>query len=509
MVVLLLAGLVGLAGCSRGGGRGGGEAYAPDIDPARFTTRIDNPFLPLAVGSRWVYEGRGEEGTERIVVEVTDRTRRVMGVQTVVVHDVSTVDGVVAEDTYDWYAQDDEGNVWYFGEDTTSIEDGRRSTRGSWEAGVDGARPGIAMKARPAVGDRYRQEYRVGEAEDMAEVLRLDATVTVPFGSFDSVLVTRDSTPLEPDVVEQKYYARGIGAVRTEQVKGGDEQVDLVEWTAPPPAPDDETTPAEAGFAPAVLRARAEVPGLNESSGLAASRVAPGLLWTHNDSGDDPRLYCLDVEGRGCGVWEVAGADAEDWEDMAAGPGPEPGRSYLYLGDIGDNDAERASVTVYRVPEPTPTRGQTSSAPRPTAPAEAIRLRYADGPHDAEALLVHPSTGALYVITKSPGEGGVYVARDGVLHRVATLDVGFGTWVTGGAISPDGRRVAVSTPLGGIELTLPSGAGGFDSIWAQRPVPVDLGPRAQGESVTYRLDGAALLATSERAPMPLWEAVRR
>ena len=220
-----------LASC--GGDKADIDAYDPVTDPARFTTVVDNPWYPLAPGMRWVYEGMAEEGRERIVVEVTTRTRRVMGVETLVVRDTATVDGKLTEETYDWYAQDDEGNVWYFGEDTKEIEDGEVSTAGSWEGGVGDARPGIVMKARPEVGDRYRQEYDPGNAEDMAEVLSLTERVVVPFGSFDEVIRTKDFTPLEPDVVEEKLYARGVGLVVAAEVEGGSERVELVEMTKP------------------------------------------------------------------------------------------------------------------------------------------------------------------------------------------------------------------------------------------------------------------------------------
>jgi hypothetical protein len=199
------------------------------VDPARFTTVVDNPFLPLAPGTRMTYEGRSGEGLERIVVEVTRDTRTVMGVTCLVVRDTVTVGGNVVEDTYDWYAQDGDGNVWYFGEATTAYEKGKpQSTEGSWEAGVDGARPGIVMKAQPAVGESYRQEYYRGHAEDRADVLSLTATASVPYGTFRDMVMTRDYTPLEPDLVEHKYYARGVGFVLEEEVEGGDTRLELV-----------------------------------------------------------------------------------------------------------------------------------------------------------------------------------------------------------------------------------------------------------------------------------------
>jgi hypothetical protein len=233
VALVALAGGAALVVSARDGGRDGAPSgYAPRIEPSQFTTRIDNPFLPLAPGSRWVYEGRKGGRRERIVVEVTSETRRVMGVECVVVRDTVTTDGEVTEDTMDWYAQDRDGNVWYFGEDTKEYEGGKVvSTEGSWEAGVGGARPGIAMKARPQVGDRYRQEYLRGEAEDMAEVLNLSARAAVPFGVFNGVLQTKDFTPLEPDQIEHKYYASGVGLVLEVLAEGGSGRVELVEMT--------------------------------------------------------------------------------------------------------------------------------------------------------------------------------------------------------------------------------------------------------------------------------------
>jgi hypothetical protein len=256
---------------------------------------------------------------------------------------------------------------------------------------------------------------------------------------------------------------------------------------------------------------------VRESSGLVASRRSPGLLWTHNDSGDGPFVYAFDRAGRSRGTFRVEGAQAVDWEDIAAGPGPAQGQSYLYAGDIGDNGRERESVVVYRFPEPELPAGQAGGKEaRATQAAEAIRLKYPDGAHNAEALAVHPATGDIYVVTKANAEAGVYKLAApfdpkavNTLAKVATLrgpDF-FGTLVTGADISPDGRRVALCDYAQGYELTLPEGSKGFDEVWRQTPAAYSLGPRLQGESVAYRLDGAALLATSEKAPTPLFEVI--
>jgi len=214
---------------------GDGGSYSVDIDPARFSSTVDNPYLPKLPGTRWVYESNTPDGeTEDITVEVLDEYRTVMGVEAIVVHDVVEIDGEVIEDTYDWFAQDDDGNVWYLGEDTTAWEDGVASSEGAWEAGVDGALPGIVMPAEPVVSDTgYRQEYLAGEAEDMGQVIGVGRSVEVPAGSWDDTVTTRDWTPLEPDVVEEKTFARDVGFVH--EIKptgdGAGEEVVLVEFT--------------------------------------------------------------------------------------------------------------------------------------------------------------------------------------------------------------------------------------------------------------------------------------
>ena len=271
-------------------------------------------------------------------------------------------------------------------------------------------------------------------------------------------------------------------------------------------------------YQPAKVLGTVSDPAIGESSGLAASRRNPGLLWTHNDSGDEALVFCLDLQGRSCGHWRVAGAEAFDWEDMAAGPGPRAGEPYLYLGDIGDNIDQRSEIVVYRIPEPA-AGGGSAPGPATTAPAEALRLRYPDGPHNSEALLVHPATGDVYVVSKDGQSAKVYKAaaplepaRPASLVQVGTIRLGSDSRglevVTGGDISPDGRRVALSTYAQGYELELPAG-GAFDDIWAQRPAPVALGSRLQGESVAYRLDGNALLTTSEITPWQLQQVERR
>jgi hypothetical protein len=199
----------------------GSEPYP--LDPADFVAVIDNPYWPMAPGNRWVYTEIDAEGNEmQVEVVVTDETKVIQGITATVVRDTVTESGSVIEDTFDWYAQDVGGNVWYMGEDTKEYEDGEVvTTAGSWEAGIDGALAGIAVPANPEAGMTYRQEYYVGEAEDNGEVLALNEHVDVPSGSYDGCLQTADTTPLEPNVLEHKYYARGVGPVLTIDVGGG------------------------------------------------------------------------------------------------------------------------------------------------------------------------------------------------------------------------------------------------------------------------------------------------
>jgi hypothetical protein len=166
---------------------------------------------------------------ETDTVTVTHQTKVVMGVRCVVVRDEVRTNGALTELTYDWYAQDDDGNVWYFGEDSHEYSGGVPTTAyGSWQAGVAGAQPGIVMPGSPARGQRYRQEYRRGQAEDEAEILRLNENANVPYDAFHDVVVTKDYSPLEPGIIEHKYYASGVGVVQEILVSGGDEVSRLV-----------------------------------------------------------------------------------------------------------------------------------------------------------------------------------------------------------------------------------------------------------------------------------------
>jgi hypothetical protein len=204
-----------------------------ELDPAEFTTEIDNPYWPMAPGNRWVYEEIEGDGTvKKVVVTVTDKTKTIAnGIEAVVVHDVVTEEGVPVEVTDDWYAQDAGGNIWYLGEDTTEYENGKPvSNEGSFEAGVDGAEPGVAVPAEPQPGMSYRQEYYAGEAEDLGEVVLIGQQVEVPAGHYEDVVMTRDTNPLEPKVLEFKFYAPDVGPVLALGVSGGGGREQLVRF---------------------------------------------------------------------------------------------------------------------------------------------------------------------------------------------------------------------------------------------------------------------------------------
>jgi hypothetical protein len=207
------------------------------LDPAEFTTEIDNPYWPMEPGTRWTYLELDPEGGELTVeVTVTSETKTIAnGIEARVVRDTVRRDGEIVEDTFDWYAQDAAGAIWYLGEDTAEFEGGEIvSQDGSFEAGVDGALPGIAVPADPRPGMSYRQEYYAGEAEDNGAVLSVDELVEAPYGRFDGALLTRDTNALEPEVAELKLYAPGVGPVLTLDISGGRGREELVSVTTVP-----------------------------------------------------------------------------------------------------------------------------------------------------------------------------------------------------------------------------------------------------------------------------------
>ncbi len=206
----------------------GGGIYHPVIDPDDFVPVVDNPYFPLLPGTTFIFEKETEEGTEVTEVTVTHETKEILGVTCTEVRDTVSLDGDLIEDTLDWFAQDIHGNVWYFGELAMNYENGELvDLHGSWEAGVDDAKPGFIMEAAPRIGDFYRQEFLIREAEDVAEVESLSAFVNVPYGSFANCLKTEDFTALEPDTLENKFYAQGFGLVLTVDTVTG-ERTELV-----------------------------------------------------------------------------------------------------------------------------------------------------------------------------------------------------------------------------------------------------------------------------------------
>ena len=237
-------GVLSLSACGGGTARDAGNTASPSasrlpqgsesiqLDPADFTVDITNNYWPMKPGDRWISsETDGKGGVQRVEVTVQDGTHTVAaGIEARVVHDLVTRAGAVVEDTTDWYAQDADGNIWYLGERTAEYENGQVvSTEGSWEAGVDGAQPGIAVPADPEPGLTYRQEYLADQAEDQGTVLSIDEQVGVPTGIYTGALLTRDTTRLEPDLVELKFYVPGIGPVLTLESSGGAGREELVE----------------------------------------------------------------------------------------------------------------------------------------------------------------------------------------------------------------------------------------------------------------------------------------
>lgn len=258
---------------------------------------------------------------------------------------------------------------------------------------------------------------------------------------------------------------------------------------------------------------------INESSGLAVSQCQPDVLWTHNDSGSGPIIYAIDPRGESLGAWNVTGAKSYDWEDMAGYKDPS-GKCFIYIGDIGNNSRVRGEFTVYRIAEPPVTPNSSSKKdPLATAEAEAIRFTYPDFRHDAETLMVNPQTGAIYVVTKrisgaaavyriEPdfGSAGVRQAKKLTDLSVPAIPNGF---LTGGAISPDGKRAVVCDYFAAYELVLPEGDTNFDDIWTQKASIIELGEREQGEAIAYSADGNSIFTTSEKKNSPIIEAKRR
>jgi hypothetical protein len=244
---------------------------------------------------------------------------------------------------------------------------------------------------------------------------------------------------------------------------------------------------------------------INEASGLAASILNSDVLWTHNDSGDTARTFAMDTQGNHLGIYNITGAGATDWEDMAVGPGPAAGASYLYLGDIGDNNAIRGSVNVYRVPEPSVSVGQLPV--NVNLAGDTIRLTYPDGARDAETLMVDPLTNDLYVISKRESKSRVYLAAYPQSTTQTTVMQYLGelpwSWATGGGISPDGSEIIIRGYFNASLWLRPTGGTIWDAL-SSAPYTIPLASEAQGESICFDSASQGYFTVSEGSYPPLY-----
>lgn len=274
-----------------------------------------------------------------------------------------------------------------------------------------------------------------------------------------------------------------------------------------------------ADFGPPEQIGKLRSPDLKEASGITASQCQPNVYWTHNDSGDGPFIYAINTNGTYLGVWRVAGAGNIDWEDIAAIK--DAGKCYLLIGDIGNNDLKKKELTIYRVAEPTvgPRSAEVPKNAAPeTAPSQRLTFEYPDKPHNAETLLVHPVSGEIYVLTKSKKEPvSVYKLKadfsgaDQLAVKIAEFSVPAvpSGYLTGGDISPDGKRIVLCDYVYGYEMTWPALAVDFDDIWRQPARRFDLGDRAVGEAVSYTAAGDAVIAVSEEVNTPVFRVARK
>lgn len=285
--------------------------------------------------------------------------------------------------------------------------------------------------------------------------------------------------------------------------------------------PNPTLSNPESQYGPPVINGFIKSPDITESSGIAASRCQSNVLWTHNDSGDDAFIFALNGTGVHLGAWRVPNTLNLDWEDIAAYKDA-GGSCFIYIGEIGDNKGKRPEHAVYRIPEPLimPDAARSSrKEPLFTGNPEVIRFRYPDYDQDAETLMVHPKTGDIYVATKRiSGPSGVYRLKlefNGSEPQKAQLVAELSVpavpngLLTGGDISPDGRRVIVCDYNRAYEMVLSENAANFDEIWKQTPTPVDLGKRKGGEAVGYSVDGTSIFGTSEKRDSPVIEVKRR
>jgi hypothetical protein len=271
---------------------------------------------------------------------------------------------------------------------------------------------------------------------------------------------------------------------------------------------------AACGYDAARPIAQLEERAVKEGSGLAAGRRDPNVYWTLNDSGNTPDLFAFDQQGRRLGAFRVEGARNEDWESLQAGPGRD-GEPALYIGDTGDNRGTRREAVIYRVPEPEVPGGQGGSAR--TARAEALRYIFPDRPHDVEAMLVHPTSAEILLVTKElSGRAQVFrlpapaqAGQRSTLELVAELDLRslgvFSSLVTDGSVAPDGQRLVLRTYLAALEYRVPPESA-LASVWRQQPAVYRLEDSRQGEAITYRADGRALLSLGESSPARLYQS---
>lgn len=270
---------------------------------------------------------------------------------------------------------------------------------------------------------------------------------------------------------------------------------------------------------PAIV-GKIETDDVKESSGLTASECQD-VLWTHNDAGNDALIFAMSTEGKHLGAWRVEGARNTDWESISTFKGSD-GKCSLLIADIGDNDEARTELEVYRIAEPTPspeTAKSNAANPLKTEPAQLMKFSYPDGKRNAETVLVRPVTGDIYVVTKEKsGPAEVYKMKQAFgsattlkSEKVADISVPANPpgRLTGGSMSPDGKRIMLCDLESGYELVLPDGAADFDAIWKQKPQVVDLGDRKQGEGVSYSRDGKSLFASSEKKNSPLYLIKRK
>lgn len=260
---------------------------------------------------------------------------------------------------------------------------------------------------------------------------------------------------------------------------------------------------------------------ITESSGLVNSRCNPNILWTHNDSGNKAHIYALDKTGKKLGTWKVSGAKNVDWEDIAVIKNRQ-GECFLYIGDIGNNVRVRNIFTIYKIREPKISESDKSSSDKNsliTEKAEAINFIYPDDiRHDAEALLVHPETLNIYILIKRfEGASGVYKLSDYQIGKTKQLEkiADFSLpalpngLITGGEISPDGKRVILCDYFNAYEIKLGDDAKSSDEIWKDEPSIIELGKRTQGEAVCYSADATSIFATSEKENSPIIEVKRK